>query len=492
MISILEQVVRDYIPERVAQIWNYLSQYKADEYVALEGGNASLLPIILSSPFSSPYNVTTFNQVYSATISPHRKACVRGLYLKDAVIILDEVQKLPVHSLLYGLPMIQKYARENNCCLIFSSATPLPLAPVLFPYGLPASSSHSRQVLYSDPLLMNRRSYEKIPAREEISLGGDIERSISAGKREFFLLSLVTRGTFAVARLLGLSTDPFKRITMRRTAAGVPHPVVWLDGTVPPFERIRYLRYIQRRLHRGLGITLLTTQVVEAGVDFGGRCFENGYTDFMDIASLVQRGGRVNREGVLTASKMYVFDFFADEKQTSKAILNRLTSNFTNLGKDKATLRVKSLLRLANQRLDDYFTQWRIGEIRDESRLIDDNEQLLSGLFANRRAYFSDLVELSATDGLDGFSFNFLHTISDLYIDDDEQTYLVFPSQAEAHALRTKLLAAIQYSNALEREICRHRTRMPERMVEDLQTNYGFRLEQVAGADTTEILLYPA
>src|SRR5262249_18380136 len=36
MISILEQVVRDYLSERVAQIWNYLSQYKADEYVALE------------------------------------------------------------------------------------------------------------------------------------------------------------------------------------------------------------------------------------------------------------------------------------------------------------------------------------------------------------------------------------------------------------------------------------------------------------------------
>jgi hypothetical protein len=195
---------------------------------------------------------------------------VRGLYLKDAVIILDEVQKIPFHSLLYGLPMIQKYVRENNCCLILSSATPLPLVPVLFPFGLPASSAHARQTLYTNPLLMKRRSYEKLPVKEEKTLTMEVERSISTGKREFFLLSLVARGTFAVARLLGLSTDPFKRITMRCTAAGVPHPVVWLDGTVPPFERLRYLNYIQRRLQRGLGITLLTTQVVEAGVDFGG------------------------------------------------------------------------------------------------------------------------------------------------------------------------------------------------------------------------------
>jgi len=99
-------------------------------------------------------------------------------------------------------------------------------------------------------------------------------------------------------------------------------------------------------------------------------------------------------------------------------------------------------------------------------------------------------VELSATEGLDGFSFNFLQTISDLYIDDDEQTYLVFRSRADAHALRARLLAAPRYSKGLEREISRHRTRMPERMAEDLQTNYGFHLEQVTGADTTEILLY--
>jgi len=83
------------------------------------------------------------------------------------------------------------------------------------------------------------------------------------------------------------------------------------------------------------------SQIQKLPFCYSCRCFENGYTDFMDIASLVQRGGRVNREGVLTASKMYVFDFFADERQTSKAILNRLTSNFTNLGKDKATLLVK-------------------------------------------------------------------------------------------------------------------------------------------------------
>lgn len=476
-VSILEQVLGDYLPESVAQIWNFQAQAKADEYLrSKETQNVEVTVTCLESPFSSPYNLTTFNQVWAAALSPNRKACVRGLHLTDAIIILDEIQKLPLHALLYGLPLLQDHCKANRCILILASATPLADTPRVFPYGPPQRlPSTVRQTLLNDARLTRRRNYVKLDRKDADGVAELVRALAQDGKRAMVLLSLVARGTFAVAKRLDLPTDPFDRITLWQIG-GKDHPVVWLDGSVPPYLRKGYLNYVKKRLVDGQRVTLLTTPVVEAGVDLD---FEVGYTDFIGLQSLVQRGGRVNREGRLSAATLFHFEFSADgpELLTSKAVLDRVNVDSVALHGEEPTRKVRSLLQAIQRRLDQYYQGWVAEEAREEVALLDANQAVLGQELERREpTSLSDLIGVSYNEGRAGLSFQALGAVTDLYQEEQgEKSYLVFESIRAAEQAKVLIRKP---SRETERRLSQHRVTLQDPLVQDLKAA-GFRLENL-------------
>jgi hypothetical protein len=474
-VSILEQVLKDYLPENVAQIWNFQARAKADEYLrSKEVQDVEVTVTCLESPFSSPYNLTTFNQVWAAALSPNRKACVRGLHLTDAIIILDEIQKLPLHALLYGLPLLQNHCKARRCTLILASATPLADTPRVFPYGPPQRLPTAvRQTLLNDARLTRRRSYVKLDRKDAEGVAELVRALAQDGKRAMVLLSLVARGTFAVAKRLGLATDPFDRVTIWRID-GEDHPVVWLDGSVPPFLRQGYLNYVKKRLVDGQRVTLLTTPVVEAGVDLD---FEVGHTDFIGLQSLIQRGGRVNREGRLADATLFHFEFTADgpEVLTSKAVLDRVSVESVALHGEKPTRKVKGLLQAIQRRLDQYYQGWAVDEAREEVALLDANQAMLGQELERREpTTLSDVIGASCNASRTGLSFQALGAVTDLYQEErGEKSYLVFESGRAAEQAKALIRKP---SRETERRLSPHRVTLQDPLVQDLKAA-GFRLE---------------
>ena len=98
-VSVADQVFEDYFSRCDARIWNYrrreshTASGEAAETRRGNGADAEALEIE-EHPFSSSYNVTTFNQVLLAMCHPARNRCIRGLGLHDAVVILDEFHLL--------------------------------------------------------------------------------------------------------------------------------------------------------------------------------------------------------------------------------------------------------------------------------------------------------------------------------------------------------------------------------------------------------------
>ena len=194
IVAIADQIFADYMTDAESQIWNYQRKQTNEE------DNLSL-PMrlgIAQHPFSLSYNVTTFNQVVGAIYHPHRMACIKGLGLRNAAIIMDEFHKLPFTIIPYFFRLAEYFAEHYNCRFILGSATPLSK-------GLVKSDRlkhFSMPEIYRDPLINNRRQYRKI---RDLDISNLAEKIRQENKNNLLVvLNLVGKGTWLLRKELGL------------------------------------------------------------------------------------------------------------------------------------------------------------------------------------------------------------------------------------------------------------------------------------------------
>jgi CRISPR-associated endonuclease/helicase Cas3 len=95
------------------------------------------------------------------------------------------------------------------------------------------------------------------------------------------------------------------------------NPVYYLSTNIIPAQRKIIIEEIKQDLSNNLKPILITTQVVEAGVDLD---FDMGFRDIGPVDSIVQVAGRINRENDDTRKNapLYVVNFI-DEKENIDA-----------------------------------------------------------------------------------------------------------------------------------------------------------------------------
>ena len=93
--------------------------------------------------------------------------------------------------------------------------------------------------------------------------------------------------------------------------------VFHLSTTMYPNHRRRVLKLIRSRLKQGETCILISTSLVEAGVDLD---FETVYRQIAGADSMIQAAGRCNREGKrpIQDSRVYIFDFEGAENVPSQ------------------------------------------------------------------------------------------------------------------------------------------------------------------------------
>lgn len=74
-----------------------------------------------------------------------------------------------------------------------------------------------------------------------------------------------------------------------------------------PLHRVQIIDEIKEKIEGGEKITLVATQLIEAGVDLS---FDVGFREFAPIGAIIQAAGRVNRNATSSKpAKVVVFDF---------------------------------------------------------------------------------------------------------------------------------------------------------------------------------------
>ncbi len=245
--------------------------------------------VLVTENWDAPVVVTTNVQFFESLFANRTSRCRKLHNIANSVVIFDEAQMFPVDLLLPCVHAIEELVRNHRCSAVLCSATQPALRP-LFDPAVPICeicSNHAelyeilRRVRFqtigqlSDPDLLNR-----LNARQQV-------------------LCIVNTRLQAQAIYEGLSGE------------GNFH----LSTFMTPALRKKTLVEIRKRLKNDLPCRVISTSLIEAGVDVDFPCV---YREEAGLDSAVQAAGRCNREGKLSCDDAIVYLFRSDEQYRSK------------------------------------------------------------------------------------------------------------------------------------------------------------------------------
>jgi len=221
--------------------------------------------------------VTTFDQLLFALFSEKTRHLMRFHHLTDAVIILDEVQTLPIKLWDVINRTLQILAEQGNTRILMMSATqPKFLAPAQELAGTPEQVvtvfAHCRRY----QIHLNHQHPQKMDDFID-DLVGRVADWLAEKKR--VMITLNTRSSA-------------KRVFQRlREAFGEQVPIHLISADVTPRDRLDKIEAI-KAMGDNDPCLVVSTQTVEAGVDID---MDVVIRDFAPLDKLVQIAGRCNR-----------------------------------------------------------------------------------------------------------------------------------------------------------------------------------------------------
>jgi CRISPR-associated endonuclease/helicase Cas3 len=234
--------------------------------------------------WDAPIIVTTAVQFFESLFSDLPSQCRKLHNIAGSVIILDEAQTLPLKLLRPVMAAIDELARNYKCSVVLCTAT----QPALKKTDDFHNGFENVREIAPEPKVL----FEKLKRTEVKSIGiqvdGDLVRQLIA--REQVLVIVNNRRH---ARAL------FEAI---KDQAGATH----LTTLMCAKHRSQVLEKVRADLKHGHPCRLISTSLIEAGVDVDFPCVLRAEAG---LDSIAQAAGRCNREGKrpLETSEVLVF-----------------------------------------------------------------------------------------------------------------------------------------------------------------------------------------
>lgn len=230
--------------------------------------------------WDAPLIITTSVQFFQS-IYHYKGSALRKLHnLRDSVIVFDEIHLIPTELLRPCLKAVGYITKYLNSEALFLSAT-MPDYSKLFDKFLP-------DVNYNK-LVTDRTNFKYFKKCEYKDMGRTTLETIAenASRCENALIVVNTKKT--AAELYNL----------------VQGEKYHLSANMTPAHRSRVIEVVRNKLKKGEHITVVSTSLVEAGVDLD---FNTVFRQLSGLDSILQAGGICNREGKDDKGYVYVFD----------------------------------------------------------------------------------------------------------------------------------------------------------------------------------------
>lgn len=237
---------------------------------------------LASENWDSPIIVTTNVQLFESLFASRTSACRKLHNIADSVIILDEAQMLPPTYLELIVSSIKGLCQLFECSVVLSTAT----QPVL------------SERLQSGKAVLH--GFEPGSVRELMNDPGELSRRLRrveiqhhTGYSERVTWEEIAQELKAEEQVLCIVNT---RKDCRELYDLMPAGTIHLSALMCPEHRSEVITRIKGRLENRESIRVISTQLVEAGVDFD---FPVVYRALAGFDSIAQAAGRCNREGRL-------------------------------------------------------------------------------------------------------------------------------------------------------------------------------------------------
>ena len=243
----------------------------------------SKLELVLEN-WDAPVVVTTSVQFIESLFAASPSRARKLHNVANSIVIFDEVQTLPTHLLAPMLSVFRELARNYRVSFVFSSATqPAFRHSSNLPDGFQPNEiteiAPNPAALFSS---LRRVTYD-LPKPGETLDWDEVANHLSGEPQCLCVVNLTRHARELWDKLNDIITDASQK-------------AIHLSSAMCPAHRLAVIRHIRRSLKAGRPCRVISTQLIEAGVDVD---FPVVWRAMGPLDSIVQVAGRCNREGKL-------------------------------------------------------------------------------------------------------------------------------------------------------------------------------------------------
>lgn len=236
--------------------------------------------------WDAPIVVTTSVQFLESLFADRPAKCRKLHRIAKSVVIFDEVQTLPTHLLAPVLNVFRELQRSYGVSFVFSSATqPAFRKTAQLPDGF--TPEQMREIAPEPPKLFQalRRVDYHFPKAEQTLDWPELAQQLAAERQTLCVVNL--------RRHAATLWEQVRKCVPDANKIAVFH----LSSSMCAQHRLDVLDRVRRLLVAGSPCRLISTQLIEAGVDVD---FPVVWRAMGPLDSIVQVAGRCNREGRLS------------------------------------------------------------------------------------------------------------------------------------------------------------------------------------------------
>ncbi len=319
--------------------------------VSLDGYDeeTKLQKLLACENWEAPVVVTTAVQFFESLFSNKPSKCRKIHNIANSVIIFDEAQMLPLDYLLPCVTLMRRLAENGNSAVVLCTATQPNLGKIFNISNNNGIEIKLTEICKSSEALTDdfRRTSFVFDGKQD---DDELVFKLSEHKQ---VLCIVNKKAHAqkLYSLLEESEENFH-----------------LSTYMYPAHRKKTIEAIRKRLKEGKPCRVISTSLIEAGVDID---FPTVYRAISGIDSILQAGGRCNRENKREASESIVHIFDTDEvisyQQMNASIAREIIAEY----KEKLYM---------PEAIKKYFDKLYYYRDIDRSHKVFDKKEILKGL----------------------------------------------------------------------------------------------------------------
>lgn len=237
--------------------------------------------------WDAPIIVTTAVQFFESLFASRTSRCRKLHNIVNSVVVLDEAQLLPPEFLNPILHALDELRKHYSVTLLLSTATQPALSPQKSSSFTFEGLSDSIEIIENPEMLNNQLKRVHVTILKSLNEPVEWEELRDKLVEHPSVLCIVNR-----------------RDDCRKLWQLMPEGTFHLSALMCGAHRSDIIAAIKKNLKEGIPTRVISTQLVEAGVDID---FPIVYRALCGLDSIAQAAGRCNREGMLKQGHVFVF-----------------------------------------------------------------------------------------------------------------------------------------------------------------------------------------